>query len=191
MFRTKKIKGENSLNFLFLLDQKLKKLDPNCGNIMEKISETRMESVGKLAPLTTVKIQHNSNDCITKEIKNAIKRNKLFHLWLQSPSEVNKDLNKRQRNVATSLTRQAKRVCTYKTLGKNPSSKTIYRTLKYQLAKNEPENSIPDIRKLNKYFTSIGQILSSKVPDYDSPVNVPNFEKTMGLNYSDGNKAHK
>ena len=97
---------------------------------------------------------------ITNEIRNAItKRDKLFHQWVQSPNEINRDLYKRQRNIVTSLIRNAKRDCNYKKLGNNPSSKTIYRTLKYQLAKDEPKNNIPDIKKLNEYFTSIGEIL--------------------------------
>ena len=100
---------------------------------------------------------------ITNEIRNAItKRDKLFHQWVQSPNEINRDLYKRQRNIVTSLIRNAKRDCNYKKLGNNPSSKTIYRTLKYQLAKDEPKNNIPDIKKLNEYFTSIGEILSKK-----------------------------
>ena len=93
-------------------------------------------------------------------------------------------LYQRQMNVVTSSIRNAKRDCYYKKLGNNPSSKTLYRKLKYQLAEDESKNNIPDI-KLNEYFTSIGQILSYKVPDYDSPVNVPNNEKTMVPNYSD------
>ena len=46
-----------------------------------------------------------------------------------------------------------------KKLGNNPFSKTTYRPLKCQLAKNEPRNSTPGIWKLNEYFTSIGQNL--------------------------------
>lgn len=186
----KKIKGENSLNFLFLLDQKLKKLDPNCGHYVQNISKTTMECVDRFAPLTTVKIKQYSNDWITNKVKNAItKRNKLFQLWVQSPTQNNKNIYKRQRNVVTSLIRNAKRECNYKKLGENPSSKTIYSTLKYQLAKDEHKNVIPDIEELNEYFTTIGQVLSSQVPGYDSSVTVPNFEKTMVLNYSDENEV--
>ena len=57
------------------------------------------------------------------------------------------------------------------------------------LAKDEPKNNIPDIKKRNEYFTSNGEILSKKVPEYDSPVNVPNFEKTMVLAYCDKNEV--
>ena len=172
------------MNFLFLLDQKLRKLDPECDNFVENNSQTILECVDKFAPLTAVKIrqQHNSHDWITHEIRNAItKRDKLFHQWVQSPNEIDRDLYNRQRNIVTSLIRNAKRDCNYKKLENNPFSKTIYRTLKYQLAKDEPKNNIPDIKKFKEYFTSIGGILSKKVPEYDSPVNVPNFEKTMVL----------
>ena len=134
--------------------------------------------------------QQNSNASITNEIRKTItKRDKLFLLWEPSPSEGNKNLYKRQGNVVTSLIRNANRDCKYIKLGNNPSSVTIYCTLKYQLATHEPKNSIPDINKLNEYFTSIGQILSSKVRIYDSPVNVPSFEKAMVLNYSDENEV--
>ena len=91
-------------------------------------------------------------------------------------------------NVVTSSIRNAKRDCYYKKLGNNPSSKTLYRKLKYQMAEDESKNRIPDI-KLNENFTSIAQIVSYKVPDYDNPVNVPNNEKTMVPNYSDENEV--
>ena len=175
------------MNFSFLLDQKLRKLDPECDNLVEKISKTILECVDKFAPLTAVKRrqQHNSNDWITNEIRNAItKKDKLFHQWVQSPNEINRDLYKRQRNIVTSLIRNAKRDCNYKKLGNSPSSTTIYRTLKYQLAKDEPKNNIP----ASKNFMNISHPSEEsyqKNPEYDSPVNVPNFENTMVLAYCD------
>ena len=67
----------------------------------------------------------------------------------------------------------------------------MYRTLKYQFARDEPKNSIPDFKKFNEYFTLIWKFLLCKVPDYDSPTKVPNFEKTLVLNYSDKNEVTK
>ena len=71
-----------------------------------------MECVYKFGLLTTVKIQHNSNESITNVIRNAIpKRDKLFDQWPQSPDENIRDLYKRQRNIVTSLFRNAERDC--------------------------------------------------------------------------------
>ena len=42
--------------------------------------------------------QQNLKDWITREIENVkTKKDKLFHSWVQAPSEFNKDLYKRQR----------------------------------------------------------------------------------------------
>ena len=49
--------------------------------------------------------------------------------------------------MVTSLKINAKEECNYKKLGTNPSSRTIYRTLIYQVAKNEHKDIIPDIKK--------------------------------------------
>ena len=80
-----------------------------------------MEGVDKFAPLTKAKIQHKSNDWTTNESKNAItKRYKLFNLWVQSPSDVNKDLYERQMKVVTSLIWNVKQDSFYKKNSKKP-----------------------------------------------------------------------
>ena len=116
------------------LRKKLKRLDPKCDNFIGKNSKTILECVNKFAFLTTVQIQKNSNDWLTNEIKRVIlKSDNLFDLLVQSPCENSKNLFKRQRNLVTSLIRNAKRECNYRKLGNNPSSKTINSELKYQL----------------------------------------------------------
>ena len=133
--------------------------------------------------MTTVQIQKNSNDWLTNEIKRVIlKSDNLFDLLVQSPCENSINLFKRQRNLVTSLIRNAKRECNYRKLGNNPSSKTINSELKYQLT----ELKIPSqTMQLNENFTSIEQLLSSEIPEYDSLVNYQFLKKILVLNSSD------
>ena len=70
-----------------------------------------MESVDKAGPLTSMKSQPNSSDWIMNENKNAsMERDKLFHLWVQSPSEIKKNLYNRQENIAIKLMRKASEI---------------------------------------------------------------------------------
>ena len=68
----KKSKVKAHWTFCSFLDQNLEKLDRNHENFLRKISKTILEGVDKFAFLATVKIQHNSNDWILNENKDAI-----------------------------------------------------------------------------------------------------------------------
>ena len=98
---------------------------------------------------------------------------------------------KKQRNVVTSLIRNAKRDCTFNKLGPNPSSRTIYKNLKNNLSKNKKQPEVPDIEKLNEYFATIGSVLSTKVPLHHQQVKVPNNVKTRVQSYTDETEVSK
>ena len=132
-------------------------------NYTEQISRCILECIERFAPVTEIKTKENPTDWITNTIKNAItERNQLFKNWTKSPSEINNQKYKKQRNLVTSLKRNAKRDCNFKKLGPNPSSRTIYKNLKNHLSKNQKQHEVPDIEKLNENFATIGSVLSKK-----------------------------
>ena len=119
----KNIKSDNALKFLFILKQRLMKLDENNLNYTEQISRYILECIERFAPVTGIKTKENPTDWITNTIKNAItKRNQLFQNWTKSPSEINNQKYKKQRNLVTSLICNTKRGCNFEKLGPNLSS---------------------------------------------------------------------
>ena len=95
----RKIKGENVLTFLFILDQTLKKFEPSKQLDLETIAEAIMRCVNKIAPEQETTVRKVSNDWITKKLKNEItRRNKFFQRWIKYPTEENKTIFKKQRN---------------------------------------------------------------------------------------------
>ena len=135
------------------------------------------------APETFIKSRNNGNDWVTKKIKTAVtKRNELFHKWVSDPSDFERETYKKQRNLVTSVIRNAKREANFNKLGKNPSTTTMYRTLKCQTRSNQSRDLKIDIDELNKFFTSIGPELSRQVPKPHHTIDHPCFDKTMVLN---------
>ena len=147
------IKGDKALNFLFLLDQKLKKLDQLDKLDIEKITETIKFCVDELAPeKETTKIE-KCDEWITNKIKNEItKRNKLFREWTVSSTDDNKEKYKNQRNKVTAMIKKAKRECNLQKLGNNPNAKTLYRNLKSHKRKDQIAEVTPDLKTLNDFF---------------------------------------
>ena len=83
------IKNENALNFLFLLNHKLKKIPKyaSAEEQVESIIKSVRECIDKHAPEKVKPISESTNDWITNKIKNAItKRNTLFGKWINNPS---------------------------------------------------------------------------------------------------------
>ena len=118
----KRIKGPYALNFLFLLDQKLKGLECNkkADEQLVYIAESIMSTVNRFAPLQTFTKQKDSTDWITNKFKNAIsKRDKLFHDWVANPSDQTREKYKKFRNKVTSMIRKAKREAGPKSIAKN------------------------------------------------------------------------
>ena len=176
------LKGDNSLNFLFILDQKLKKMPPDCDSDgqFSFISKTIMECVNRFAPEKEYCQKNDCSNWITNQVKNAMnKRDKMFQKWVCNPSEENHELYKKQRNNVTAIIRKAKRAHNFEKLGKNPSSKTIYRTLKSHKKENPNDSDYPDLDALNKHFTSIGPLLSSKLPLKNYINNITTNENSM------------
>ena len=131
--KMKNLKGDNALNFLFLLDQKLKKIQSTSCTEMraQMMCEKTIEYLDKFAPEKGVVIKNETNSWITNEIKNAmVKRDCLFRKWFENPNSKNHIEYKNQQNVVTQKIRLAKKETNFKKLGPNPSPKHIYRTLK-------------------------------------------------------------
>ena len=178
------IKGDKALNFLFLLDQKLKKLDQLDKLDIQKITETIMFCVDKFALEKETTKTEKCNEWITNKIKNEIiKRNELFREWTVS--------SKNQRNKVTAMIEKAKRECNLQKLGNNPNAKTLYRNLKSHKRKDQNAELTPDLKTLNEFFTTIGSKLADAVPPSNKEYFVPKFEKTMVPNYTNQHETSK
>ena len=180
----KKIKGPNALNFLFLLDQKLKGIDYNkkADEQLVFITENIMSTVNRFAPLQTHPKPKNGADWITNKLKNAIsKRDELFQNWVKNPSDQTREKNRKFRNKVTSMIREAKREANFKRLGENPSSKTIYRTLKTH---NNPAVSLA-ADELNSFFSTVGEKIAGDIQRDSYQSSIRKIEKTMVLKQTD------
>ena len=89
----KSIKGDKAVIFLFLLDQKLMKLEEEKLSI-DIISTTILDCVDRFAPERYALYKNSpSNDWIKNRNKNSIpKKNMLFHQWINDPKEKNREL---------------------------------------------------------------------------------------------------
>ena len=76
-------------------------------------------------------------------------------------------------------------------MGANPSSKTIYRTLKSLKVSQQPTQTVPDANSLNEYFTSIGPLLSSKHHQTNAKMKYNCIEKSMVLQKTDNLEVMK
>ena len=164
---TKNLKGHNTLNFLFLLDQKLKQIDEktSADYHVESIVKSVSECVDKFAPLRVSSGEEPSNQWINNKIKNAItKRNKLFPIWVEKPTKSNHDNYKSFRNKVCLMIREAKKQDNFRKLGVNPTARAIYRTLKTQKNNDQQPKELPDLEKLNEFFVNVGSVLSSRLP---------------------------
>ena len=178
----KKLKGKNRLNFLFVLDQNLKKIPLNLDidDLSTSIADSIIESVNKFAPEKCHHPINNSDTWITNSVKNAInKRDKLFQKWVSNPSDENHRLYKTQRNNVTAIIRKAKRDDNFKKLGSNPTAKSIYRTLKTHKNEVLGLQDYPELNSLNKHFATIGSRLPSKLPIENLTLNMPANENSM------------
>ena len=176
------IKKEKALNFLFLLDQKLKNVKKEGVLDLNRIALTIMECVDKFAPETVCNDKSNGTEWISNKIKNAIiERNKKLQKWIDNPTDENRSAYKLARNKVTSKIRKAKRDLNFEKLGNNPSTRTIFRTLKGHIREGQPKPVSLDSELLNEYFTSIGSILSSEITESDQKMQNVYFEKTFVL----------
>ena len=188
----KTIKGDGALKFLFLLDQKLKRISLNSpvDDLIVQMSEAIMECIDKFAPKQP--ILHNSdNQWITNSIKNALlKRNQLFQKWIDNPCDDYRKKYKSYRNKVTHMIREAKRTDNCKKLGKNPDSKTVYKTLGMKKRQQQVSN-LPDLEVMNEYFANTGSKLSSKLPEIQIKTDIDRIEKTMVVHQTNASEVTK
>ena len=188
----KTIKGDGALKFLFLLDQKLKRisLDSPVDDLIVQMSEAIMECIDKFAPKQP--ILHNSdNQWITNSIKNALlKRDQLYQKWIDNPCDDYRKKYKSYRNKVTHMIREAKRTDNFKKLGKNPDSKTVYKTLGMKKRQQQVSN-LPDLEVMNEYFANIGSKLSSKLPEIQIKTDIDRLEKTMVVHQTNASEVTK
>ena len=115
------LKGDRSLNFLFLLDQKLKSIPQTLpvGEFVSQMIETITYCVDKFAPEKNVPSNKNDNQWITNKIKNAIKkRDRLYQIWLDNSSTENRERYRQFRNYVTQIIRESKREENFRNIGK-------------------------------------------------------------------------
>ena len=180
--KLRNIKNEKVLNFLFLLDQKLKNIKRESVLDLNPLALTIMECVDKFAPETVCNNKAYGTEWIPNNIKNAIsKRNNYIQNCIDNPSDENRSAYKLARDSVTSKVRNAKRDLNFKKLGDNPSTRTIFRTLKGHIRERQPKSVSLDPELLKEYFTSIGSILSSEITESDQKVQNSYFEKTFVL----------
>ena len=106
------IKKGNALNFLFLLNHKLKKIPgyAPAEEQVESINKSVRKFIEKHAPEKIKPKRHSTNDWITSKIKNATtRRNTLFENWIHNPSTENQEKYKTIRNKVSALIREAKK----------------------------------------------------------------------------------
>ena len=142
-----RLKGESALNFLFLQDQKLKKMNEtsDVNAQMKEISESIMACVDHFAPEKPRTGQNKTDGWITNKIKYAIrKRDDLFQLWIRNPIELNCEIYRKCRNKVSEMIRSEKKNANSKKLGTNPTAKTIYITLK-SIKKQHDGTNLPDL----------------------------------------------
>ena len=146
------------------------------------ITENIMSTVNRFAPLQTHPKPKNGADWITNKLKNAIsKRDELFQNWVKNPSDQTREKYRKFRNKVTSMIREAKREANFKRLGENPSSKTIYRTLKTH---NNPAVSLA-ADELNSFFSTVGEKIAGDIQRDSYQSSIRKIEKTMVLKQTD------
>ena len=103
---------KRKLNFLFLLNHKLKKIPEfaPAEEQVESIIKSVRECIDKHAPEEMKPISKSTNDWITNKIKNAITRkNTLFEKWINNLSSENQEKSKTIRKKVSALIREAKK----------------------------------------------------------------------------------
>ena len=173
----------NSLNLLFLLDQKLRKIDDDMDiePFVENIIYCILECVDRFAPERTMKRKKHGS-WITNQIKNSIKkRDNLFQNWIKNPTNENHLAFKKVRNQIRSMIRNAKREQNFKELGENPSTKLTYKKLKGRSNYQNNTTDILDVENINKYFSGVGKLLSDQLPDSIYRSQIDQNESSMVL----------
>ena len=155
-----KLKGDQYLKLLFLLDQKLKSLGEitDVDNRFETLSKIIMDCLDRFAPKQEFSYRNKKESSwITNKVKNeTVKRDQLFKKWILQQNDYNRERYVKQRNRVTKVIRNAKRDHNEKVLGENPNAKTLFGTLKSAQKRNENQHAnLPSAQVLNKFFTEM------------------------------------
>ena len=176
----KKYQNEKSFELFVSLDQKRKNIKKKCVLDLNQIALTIMECVDKFALETVCNDEAYSTEWITNNINNAIsERNKKLQKWIDNRSDENRSAYKLARNSVTSKIRNAERDLNFEKLGDNPSTRTIFRTLKGYVREGQRKSVSLHPKLLNEYFPLIGSNLSSEITESDQKIQNTYFEKTF------------
>ena len=197
MRNLKTINVDGALKFLFLLDQKLKRisLDTLADDFIARMSESRMECVDKFAP-KQLSLHNNDNQWITNSIKNALyKRDQLYQKYIDNPCADNRIKYKTYRIKVTHMIPEAKRNVNFKKLGKNPDCQTIHKTLGMKKRQQQNSNLHDPANEcmtfMNEYFANIGSKLSSKLLEIQAKSDIDRLEKTMVVHQTNVSEVPK
>ena len=115
-------------------------------------SKTILDCVVRFAPERFVFYESSpSIDWMSNRMKKAItKRDVLFQQWISDPKQKNRESYRGHCIVVTSLISITEISCNCKKLGINPTTKTVYRTLKTHLAKTQDNVPLEDTKTLKK-----------------------------------------
>ena len=153
---------------------------------VESIIKSVRECIDKHEPEKVKPVSESTNDWITYKFKNAItRRNTLFEKWINNPSTENQEKYKTIGNKVSALIREAKKEVNYRKIGKDPSARCIYRTLKAINCNQESSPPVIDPDIMLEFFVSIGLMLSSMLPVVDIYINITRVSKTMFLQPTD------
>ena len=187
------LKNENAVNFLFFLNHELGKMNETAliDDKVEYLAKTIMRCVDKYAPERKMNKLTSNQSWITNEIKNLItKRDALFQKWILSPTEENHKAYKTIRNKVTQIIRTGKKQANYDALGKNPSPKKIYATLKSKKRQSESKFA-PDADAINEYFAKIGSVLAAEIKPIDNKIKIDRVKDSMVTNPTNSQEVTK
>ena len=168
----RKIQGGNALNVLFLLDQTLKKLEPSKQKDLEKIADTIILCIDKLAPGKASTMEKISNDWINNKLKNEITKK-------QFVSKLDKMVFTKAIGTWWQHLKNAKPQSNHAKLGETSIARLIYRILKSCRRHDPPAVNLTELLKINQVFTAIGPKLTSSILLLNTSMKLTNFRSQL------------
>ena len=168
------------LNFLFSLDQNLKKsTEPTDGKIQFLVS-TIMQTLNRYTTEKKVVITKNRCHWVNKEIKNLLKeRDQARKKWVSSDEPKDREKYNSLRKEITSKIRKSKQAY-FSRLPDQENSKTIFDTLKILKIQKETQQHVDlDADHFNYYFVTIGEKILSKNPKLQQRQRTNCFHKSF------------
>ena len=109
-----------------------------------------------------------------------IRRNELFQRWISQPTVETKNRCRRFRNKVTQLICHAKQLTREKSVGKSPTWRRNYRSLK-ALEKKSNEPTLLDPEQLNEQFATISPLLTSKIAKQHNDIKMDRASNSIVL----------